>query len=476
MLPLKRKLLSTTFLPIMVGMGVVLAAGSSSDLSAQGENPCAAKKPVAGNTDRPCAAGAAAPCNPCAATDVASDHNYTIREGDSLAGVALRIYGDAGLSAVLADYNGIADPDLILVGQVIRIPGNPRAAHKLAAAGTSCSPCNPCAAANPCNPCNPCAAQGMAGASDCVVPRLQTAAAQNPCAATKAPNPCNPCAAKNPCGAANPWNPCNPCAPAEAVELTPAEAGAAYECIKGVMKAAYTGQLKQAAAGGPCNPCAGKNPCNPCAATKAANPCNPCTATKAAAPCNPCAAKKPLNPCAANPCNPCAAKNPCRPGAAKAPCDPAPIQAGAVPGMAATIAQDYQGWERFNTTPYVSATHGSRYVNNYPGPEAAQAYGKFEEVGAVPSGARIAKDSFTVSPDGRVAVGPLFMMEKMPQGFNEASDDWRYAMIMPDGSLFGVTNGQRSRNVQFCAECHALVADDQDSLYFMPEELRATSG
>jgi hypothetical protein len=123
----------------------------------------------------------------------------------------------------------------------------------------------------------------------------------------------------------------------------------------------------------------------------------------------------------------------------------------------------------------VSATHGSRYVSNYPGPEAAEAYRRFEEVGTMPAGGRIAKDNFTVSPDGRVGVGPLFIMEKMGEGFNEASDDWRYAMIMPDGSLFGVTNGPGSQNVQFCAECHALVADDQDSLYFLPEEFRVTS-
>jgi hypothetical protein len=123
----------------------------------------------------------------------------------------------------------------------------------------------------------------------------------------------------------------------------------------------------------------------------------------------------------------------------------------------------------------VSATHGSRYVNNYPGPEAAEAYRQFEEIGAMPTGGRIAKDSFTVAPDGRVGVGPLFIMEKMAEGFNEGSADWRYAMIMPDGSLFGVTNGPGSQNVQFCAECHAIVADDQDSLYFLPEEFRVTS-
>jgi hypothetical protein len=428
MLGLKRRLLSTTFLPLMVGMGVALVAGCSSDLSAQAENPCAATKPVTGKAaDNPCAVGAAA---------------------------------------------------------------------------------------NPCNPCNPCAAQGMAGASDCVVPRLQTAAAQNPCAANPcnpcaAANPCNPCAAKNPCAtAANPCNPCNPCAPAEAVELTPEEASAAYECIKGAMQAAYSGQLQRASAN-PCNPCAAKNPCNPCAAANPCNPCNPCAATQAVNPCNPCAGNpcataanpcspcnpctvvKPANPCAANPCNPCAAnpcnpcaaqnpcnpcaaKNPCKPGAANTPCNPALIQA-AVTGEAATVAQEYQGWERLNTMPYVSVTHGSRYVNNYPGPEAAAAYGKFEDIGTMPEGGRIAKDSFTVTPDGQIGVGPLFLMEKMAAGFNAASDDWRYTMIMPDGSLFGMTNGQSSQKVQFCAECHAIVAEDQDSLYFMPEEFRLTS-
>ena len=152
MLPFKRKLLSTTFLPLMVGVGVALVAGSSSDPSAQSENPCAAKKPVAGKAAcNPCAVSAAAPCNPCAAKGAASDRTYTIREGDSLAEVAALTYGDASLYRMLADYNGIADPDLIVVGQEIRIPANPCAAQKVAAA------------ANPCNPCNPCAAEPLRG-------------------------------------------------------------------------------------------------------------------------------------------------------------------------------------------------------------------------------------------------------------------------------------------------------------------------
>jgi hypothetical protein len=177
----------------------------------------------------------------------------------------------------------------------------------------------------------------------------------------------------------------------------------------------------------------------------------------------------------ANPCNPCAAENPCKPEAANTTSGPQIIHAAALTDEVAALVRDYQSWQRLNTVPYVSATHGSRYVNNYPGPEAAAAYGRFEAIGAMPAGGRIAKDSFTVTRDGRIGVGPLFLMEKMATGFDAASDDWRYAMIMPDGSLFGVTGGQGSQNVQFCAECHALVADDLDSLYFIPEEFRVVA-
>ena len=76
--------------------------------------------------------------------------------------------------------------------------------------------CNPCAvarrcAAAACSPCNPC----------------------NPCAAA-ARNPCNPCAAAgNPCGA------CNPCGASGAVQLSDAEAVAAYDCLLNEMRAAY---------------------------------------------------------------------------------------------------------------------------------------------------------------------------------------------------------------------------------------------
>lgn len=141
----------------------------------------------------------------------------------------------------------------------------------------------------------------------------------------------------------------------------------------------------------------------------------------------------------------------------------------------AMIAQAYQGWSRFSSQPYVSATHGSRYVMNYADGKAAEAYGRFEDIGTMPVGGRLAKDSFLVAPDGTLSVGPLFIMEKMPEGFNADTYDWRYAMIMPDGSLAGITDGPGSANMQFCADCHIAVADGQDNLFFLPEEYRVTA-
>lgn len=225
------------------------------------------------------------------------------------------------------------------------------------------------------------------------------------------------------------------------------------------------------------------NPCTPCAAA-ACNPCNPCAAA-ACSPCNPCAAAA-GNPC--NPCNPCAAAasspcNPCNPCAAGGGVELTDAQAAGVYDcvkghmQAAYGAADdpaagsFLSWPHYSLVPYVSGTHGGRYVMNYANPAGA-AYGKYESAGTLPAGTKLAKNSFVVGAGGKVSLGPLFLMEKMAAGFNDASGDWRYTMIMPDGSTFGSTKGTNAAGVAFCSECHAIVAEEQDYLYFLPEEYR----
>ena len=84
----------------------------------------------------------------------------------------------------------------------------------------------------------------------------------------------------------------------------------------------------------------------------------------------------------------------------------------------------------------------------------------------------VVKDSFTVTEGGEVMTGPLFLMEKRENGFNAGSNDWLYMMVQPTGAVAGITNGQNSAAVRFCADCHNKTPKGQDNLYFLPKELR----
>lgn len=129
---------------------------------------------------------------------------------------------------------------------------------------------------------------------------------------------------------------------------------------------------------------------------------------------------------------------------------------------------DYREWQRFNTHPYVSDQHGARLVNVY-GNDLADRLLTATREEPIAVGAKVIKDSISVAESGGVARGPLFMMEKMPPGFDPENGDWRYTMIMPNGKLFGTTGGQGNASVTFCAECH-MQAEARDFLFELPEE------
>ena len=133
-------------------------------------------------------------------------------------------------------------------------------------------------------------------------------------------------------------------------------------------------------------------------------------------------------------------------------------------------ARNYRKWRVYNSAPYRSATHGNRYVNNFGNPKAAQ-YAKMDKTVRMPEGAILAKNSFTVTADGDVFGAPLFLMEKLHAGASQKTNDWRYVMLLPDGSLFGDSAGEGADKVAFCHGCHRSVAD-RDNLFFVPKKYR----
>lgn len=133
-------------------------------------------------------------------------------------------------------------------------------------------------------------------------------------------------------------------------------------------------------------------------------------------------------------------------------------------------AKAYHDWPLYNTVAYPSSTHGGRFVNNF-GNDVGAAYGKYEESGKMPEGTVLVKDSFGINKKGEVKLGPLFTMIKMAPGFNDKSQDWRYALIFPNGKLMGATGGKNSKKLNFCINCH-VAAEETDSMFFLPEEYR----
>lgn len=134
-------------------------------------------------------------------------------------------------------------------------------------------------------------------------------------------------------------------------------------------------------------------------------------------------------------------------------------------------AEDYQSWRRLNVGPYLSATHGNRYVNNYANARAA-GYGGLKPGDRLPPGSVLAKDSFTVTAEGKVFAAALFLMQKLSPGARPKMGDWRYVMILPDGSYFGDSEGDNAAYIAYCHTCH-VKREATDFLFQVPERYRA---
>lgn len=133
-------------------------------------------------------------------------------------------------------------------------------------------------------------------------------------------------------------------------------------------------------------------------------------------------------------------------------------------------AKSYLKWQKYNSSPNPSATHGNRFVNNYTN-SIANKYGRIASGEYLHPDSVIAKDNLRVTARRNVFTGSLFIMEKLAAGKSPKSKDWLYKINMPDSSFFGDTLGDNADKVSFCHECHSTELID-DYLFFMPKEYR----
>jgi hypothetical protein len=141
------------------------------------------------------------------------------------------------------------------------------------------------------------------------------------------------------------------------------------------------------------------------------------------------------------------------------------------------VGADYRSWKMVNTQPFLSPTHGKRFVNIYVNEVGLAAYTGEAEF---PVGTIIVKDSFE-SQGGKPSevAGPLFVMEKRRAGYAPEHQDWYYALywsnVPPDwvdrmGGVRQVHWRSPSPKIDYCWKCH----ENYDrEVGLPPEPLRA---
>ncbi len=133
------------------------------------------------------------------------------------------------------------------------------------------------------------------------------------------------------------------------------------------------------------------------------------------------------------------------------------------------LARSYQNWRRLNHAPYRSAAHGDVFVNNYANASAAASYAIRDRATPFPADTIIVKDSFTVTVDGQVVTGSLYIIEKhSAAGDVPETAEWRFLEITPDGVLIGGSAGDR--RTEFCAACHFGSNGRTAPFFFVPAE------
>jgi hypothetical protein len=126
------------------------------------------------------------------------------------------------------------------------------------------------------------------------------------------------------------------------------------------------------------------------------------------------------------------------------------------------------GW-RPAARAYMASEHGM-FLQVFANAAGAD-YLQYERGSRLPSGAAILKRSFRVAADGTATPGPVFVMERMAQGYDASTNDWRFAVTTPDGALVGESGGRDAAKVAYCAGCHKSAAV-QDFLFFVPPRFR----
>lgn len=127
----------------------------------------------------------------------------------------------------------------------------------------------------------------------------------------------------------------------------------------------------------------------------------------------------------------------------------------------------YRDWTRASRVPAAPGPHGGRFLVTWVNPAGAEAYLRYASPrGEMPVGTVIAKESFTVGPDGAAEAGPLFLMQKVEPGLSPDTNDWHYMLVAPSGAPLAV------EVMSACNACHQGSHGGSDGMAYPVPEAR----
>ena len=152
-------------------------------------------------------------------------------------------------------------------------------------------------------------------------------------------------------------------------------------------------------------------------------------------------------------------------------CIEADLHAGYAAGdkkwIPSEFVTDYRNWTPASTLPANPGFHGGRFLLTWVTEPGAQEYNKYKDADVnIPAGTVIAKESFAVNDEGKVQMGPLFIMQKVEAGKSPETMDWYYMMVAPNGAPQAVPV------MTACNECHIGNFGHQGGLGYPVEEAR----
>lgn len=127
---------------------------------------------------------------------------------------------------------------------------------------------------------------------------------------------------------------------------------------------------------------------------------------------------------------------------------------------------NYRGWALASKFPAAPGFHGERFLITRVNGTGHAAYVEYSDTPSIPAGTLIAKESFRVGDDGKVRAGPLFFMEKVPEGTSPETMDWYYYAVAPNGTPMAVNV------MQACNACHMDTFGFQGGMGYPVEEAR----